>query len=146
MWALVVNQNVWEFCSKAAACFEARSLWIKPSQHGITMKFLVISAWLHMYVIDENTFIIRKQESPVCFRIGSNGSDNTLEGFKKAEGESGNLSVLFHLSCSLCSHLRCCCPFLLQVTASVVDDAHTLKAAWLACGSLSKKKNEIHRN
>lgn len=55
-----------------------------------------------MYVIDENTFIIHKQESPVCFPIGSNGSDNTLEGFKKAEGESGNLSVLFIWS-ALCA-------------------------------------------
>ena len=83
-----------------------------------------------MYVIDENTSIFHEQESSLCFPFSSNGSDNTLEGFEKAEGESGDLSVLFHLSCSLCIHLRWCCPFLLQVTASaVVGNAHALKAA-----------------
>lgn len=74
---------------------------IKPFQHGIKIKFSLILAWLHMYALDENTFIFNRQE-----RCSSNsGNDNTLEGFEEAEGKSTGLIVLLHPRV----HLRCCC-------------------------------------
>lgn len=66
----------------------------------MVLKFLLILAGLHMYAIDGNTFIFHKQESPACFHFISNGSDNTLEGFEKAEGESRDLPAALCASIS----------------------------------------------
>lgn len=55
---------------------------IKPFQHGIKTKFLLILAWLHMYALDESTFIFNRQEG--C--SSSSGNDNTLRELWEGRG------------------------------------------------------------
>lgn len=83
------------------------------------MKFLLILAWL---VIDGNTLIFHKQESPVCFLLSSNGSDNTFRGLWGGRGrEQGSASTFL----SELLFEQCCCPFLPQLAAAAgVGDAH----------------------
>lgn len=87
-----------------------------------------------MPALDESTLIFNRQGG----RFSSNGNDDTLEDFEKAEAESAGLGVLLHLSCSPGVHLRCCCPFLLQVSCSA-DVGNTDALECLVTASPRKK-------
>lgn len=111
---------------------------IKPFQHGIKTKFLLILAWLHMYALDESTFIFNRQEG--C--SSSSGNDNTLESFEKAEGESAGLRVILHPR----AHLRCCCltfPHIMGYAAG--GDVHALKCPVTASPRKRMEFMEINR-